>query len=116
MQNGCQLWRKCVITYYQANRVGRAAKLLTIVIFLSKKSCKGDAGMPNDLPTYTTWKLRTVAIIRSCFYLDFMNKRLRVDDYLGNVHAIYVRIAEIAKSYALTKVFIKSREDDWQFF
>ena len=39
-----------------------------------------------------------------------------MDDYQGNLDAIYVRIDEIAKAHALTKVFIKSREDDWQTF
>jgi putative beta-lysine N-acetyltransferase len=50
------------------------------------------------------------------FCLDNMNKRLRVDDYQGNVDQVLVRATELAKAHALTKVFIKSREEDWQFF
>ncbi|KRF04881.1 beta-lysine acetyltransferase [Paenibacillus sp. Soil766] len=50
------------------------------------------------------------------FCLDFTNKRLRVDDYSGKIDVIYTRVVEIAKTHALTKVFIKSREVDWQSF
>ncbi|OAS16563.1 putative beta-lysine N-acetyltransferase [Paenibacillus oryzisoli] len=50
------------------------------------------------------------------FCLDFMNKRLRVDDYSGDIDVIYMRAVEIAKTHALTKVFIKSHEVDWQTF
>lgn len=50
------------------------------------------------------------------FCLDDRNKRLRVDDYQGNKDQVLVRTAELAKVHALTKVFIKSREEDWQFF
>jgi putative beta-lysine N-acetyltransferase len=71
--------------------------------------------MPNDLPT-SHMEVEAGSDYTVSFYLDFMNKRLRVDDYQGNVHAIYERIADVAKSYALTKVFIKSREQDWQIF
>jgi putative beta-lysine N-acetyltransferase len=50
------------------------------------------------------------------FCLDFFNKRLRVDDYRGNVHSLLKRITDIAKTNGVTKVFIKSREEDWQTF
>jgi putative beta-lysine N-acetyltransferase len=50
--------------------------------------------------------------------LDFANKRLRVDDYdcQGNTGSLRMRITELAERHALTKVFVKSREEDWQSF
>jgi putative beta-lysine N-acetyltransferase len=71
--------------------------------------------MPSDLPTYTN-QVENGTDYMIMFCLDFTNKRLRVDDYSGNVDAIYRRVVETAKSHALTKVFIKSREADWQTF
>jgi putative beta-lysine N-acetyltransferase len=76
---------------------------------------KGECGMPSNLPTYTN-QVENGDDYMVSFCLDFFNKRLRVDDYLGNVDAICKRITEIAKENNLTKVFIKSREDDWQTF
>lgn len=52
--------------------------------------------------------------VRYC--LDFFNKRLRVDDYRGNADSLLQRVCELANENALTKVFIKSREQDWQTF
>ncbi|WP_261300678.1 putative beta-lysine N-acetyltransferase [Paenibacillus andongensis] len=71
--------------------------------------------MPSHLPTYTN-QVENGEEYKVSYCLDFLNKRLRVDDYLGNVDAICKRIVDIAKANALTKVFIKSREDDWQTF
>ncbi|SDO47692.1 putative beta-lysine N-acetyltransferase [Paenibacillus sp. yr247] len=71
--------------------------------------------MPSDLPTYSN-QVENGNDYTISFCLDFFNKRLRVDDYQGNADVIYERVADIAKSNALTKVFIKSREDDWQTF
>lgn len=71
--------------------------------------------MPNDLPAYSN-EVENGSDYTVSFCLDFMNKRLRVDDYQGNVEAVYERITERAKTHALTKVFIKSREQDWQTF
>ncbi|MGO4498401.1 putative beta-lysine N-acetyltransferase [Paenibacillus sp. 2RAB27] len=71
--------------------------------------------MPSDLPTYTN-QVENGTDYTIMFCLDFTNKRLRVDDYSGNVDVIYRRVVEMAKSHALTKVFIKSREVDWQSF
>ena len=48
--------------------------------------------------------------------LDFFNKRIRVDDYRGNIDAIYGRMCELASQHALTKAFVKSREEDWPVF
>jgi putative beta-lysine N-acetyltransferase len=71
--------------------------------------------MPSDLPIYTK-QVENGTDYTIMFCLDFTNKRLRVDDYSGNVDAIYRRVVEMAKSHVLTKVFIKSREVDWQTF
>jgi putative beta-lysine N-acetyltransferase len=71
--------------------------------------------MPSDLPTYLN-QVENGTDYTIMFCLDFANKRLRVDDYSGNVDAIFRRVVETAKSHALTKVFIKSREADWQTF
>ncbi|NOV02932.1 putative beta-lysine N-acetyltransferase [Paenibacillus planticolens] len=71
--------------------------------------------MPNDLPAYSN-EIEHGDDYTVSFCLDFMNKRLRVDDYHGNVNAICARIAGLAQKHALTKVFIKSREEDWQTF
>ena len=71
--------------------------------------------MPNNQPAYTN-QVEKGDDYTVNFCLDFYNKRLRVDDYLGNVDAVCKRIGQIAKANALTKVFIKSREDDWQTF
>lgn len=71
--------------------------------------------MPSDLPTYTN-QVENGTAYMIMFCLDFTNKRLRVDDYSGEIGVIYRRVVEIAKTHALTKVFIKSREVDWQTF
>ncbi|MDD9271675.1 putative beta-lysine N-acetyltransferase [Paenibacillus sp. GCM10023248] len=71
--------------------------------------------MPSDRPAYTN-EVETGSDYTVSFCLDYRNKRLRVDDYQGNPEAIYRRVAEAAQSHALTKVFIKSREQDWQYF
>ncbi|KRE59852.1 putative beta-lysine N-acetyltransferase [Paenibacillus sp. Soil750] len=71
--------------------------------------------MPSDLPTYTN-EIENGTNYTIMFCLDFTNKRLRVDDYSGKIDVIYKRVVEIAKAHALTKVFIKSREVDWQTF
>jgi putative beta-lysine N-acetyltransferase len=48
--------------------------------------------------------------------LDYFNKRLRVDDYQGNVDSICRRVAEIAANHSFTKIFVKSREEHWFLF
>ncbi|WP_308639469.1 putative beta-lysine N-acetyltransferase [Paenibacillus silvisoli] len=47
---------------------------------------------------------------------DPFNKRLRVDDYLGNVHAICLRLAKLLENDPFTKLFVKAREEDWRTF
>lgn len=48
--------------------------------------------------------------------LDPFNARLRVDDYRGDVRAMHSRILELVEQHSFTKVFIKSRQEDWQTF
>ncbi|MCZ8515022.1 putative beta-lysine N-acetyltransferase [Paenibacillus filicis] len=71
--------------------------------------------MPGDLPYYTN-QVENNSDHKITYCLDFFNKRLRVDDYWGNVDSVCKRTAEIARAESLTKVFIKSREEDWQTF
>ncbi|WP_199616303.1 putative beta-lysine N-acetyltransferase [Paenibacillus alkalitolerans] len=71
--------------------------------------------MPKDDPYY----IHRVESGNDCtvqYCLDFFNKRLRVDDYRGDARSVLKRASEIAIDNALTKVFIKSREQDWQSF
>lgn len=49
-------------------------------------------------------------------FLDTFNKRLRIDDYTGNVESICRRASEVAREHAFTKIFIKSRKEDWMAF
>jgi beta-lysine N6-acetyltransferase len=49
-------------------------------------------------------------------YLDPFSKRLRVDDYRGNVQSITARLHELAGTHGFTKVFVKSRQEHWQAF
>lgn len=46
--------------------------------------------------------------------LDPFNARLRIDDYRGNVQTMHKRVLELAMENGFTKVFIKSRPEDWQ--
>lgn len=49
-------------------------------------------------------------------YLDFVNKRIRIDDYRGNINSIIIRMKALAKQYSFTKELIKAREEDWRTF
>lgn len=49
-------------------------------------------------------------------YLDFANKRLRLDDYRGNLDSILARLMELAKENNFTKIIVKSRIEHWQVF
>jgi putative beta-lysine N-acetyltransferase len=71
--------------------------------------------MPGDLRYYTN-QVEHNSDYHISYCLDFFNLRLRVDDYEGNIDSICRRIAQVAQTHALTKIFIKSREDDWQTF
>jgi beta-lysine N6-acetyltransferase len=62
----------------------------------------------NQVETANDWTLHVC--------LDYFNKRLRVDDYRGHVDSIRTRIREIAEQHAFTKIFVKSREEDWFSF
>lgn len=71
--------------------------------------------MPEDR-TYYTNQVESGTDYSAQLCVDFFNKRLRVDDYRGNVDSLCVRICELAGEHALTKVFIKARENDWQCY
>ncbi|SEO95813.1 putative beta-lysine N-acetyltransferase [Paenibacillus sp. OV219] len=49
-------------------------------------------------------------------FLDYFNKRLRIDDYTGEADLVCRRAAEVAQEQAFTKIFIKARSDDWMAF
>jgi beta-lysine N6-acetyltransferase len=49
-------------------------------------------------------------------YLDFVNERIRVDDYRGNINSLIKRMKTLAKQYSFTKEIIKARMEDWRLF
>lgn len=49
-------------------------------------------------------------------FLDFFNKRLRIDEYTCDVESVCRRAAEVAEEHGFTKIFIKAREEDWMAF
>ncbi|KIL35506.1 beta-lysine acetyltransferase [Cohnella kolymensis] len=69
--------------------------------------------MPEENAYYTN-RIEKEDDFEAYLCVDYFNKRLRVDDYRGDLHSLCLRISEIAKENALTKIFIKSRENDWQ--
>ncbi|GIN93797.1 putative beta-lysine N-acetyltransferase [Siminovitchia terrae] len=46
--------------------------------------------------------------------IDPPNKRLRVDEYVGNVNSMIDRLNELAKKYAITKVIMKAKSNDME--
>ncbi|RXI96687.1 putative beta-lysine N-acetyltransferase [Anaerobacillus alkaliphilus] len=46
--------------------------------------------------------------------IDFINERIRVDDYRGNINSIMARMKALAEQYSFTKVIIKARGEDWR--
>ncbi|UUZ92697.1 putative beta-lysine N-acetyltransferase [Paenibacillus sp. P25] len=69
--------------------------------------------MPKEQPYYTLL-VENGEDFKVYYCLDRFNKRLRVDDYEGDAGSVCARMLEIAKANALTKLFIKTREEDWQ--
>lgn len=49
-------------------------------------------------------------------YLDFVNYRIRIDDYRGNHRAIILKVKELAIEHSFTKQIIKARGEDWRVF
>ncbi|MFN7249815.1 MAG: putative beta-lysine N-acetyltransferase [Anaerobacillus sp.] len=49
-------------------------------------------------------------------YLDFVNERIRIDDYRGNINSVITRMKALAAQYSFTKEIIKSRVEDWPKF
>jgi len=47
--------------------------------------------------------------------LDFYNKRLRVDDYQGNLAAMLTTIDMLIREHAFSKVFVKTKPADWPY-
>lgn len=48
--------------------------------------------------------------------LDFFNKRLKIEDYRGNVHSIHKQIVRLLADHPFTKVILYSRQEDWKRF
>ncbi|TJY41077.1 putative beta-lysine N-acetyltransferase [Cohnella pontilimi] len=69
-----------------------------------------------DVKAYFENVVETESAFTLHICLDYFNRRLRVDDYRGDVDAICKRAADIASSHAFTKIFVKSREEDWPDF
>lgn len=70
--------------------------------------------MPKNLYYINQVETENGCTIHYC--LDAFNKRLRVDDYEGNTDSLFERACGIAEQHALTKLFIKSRQEDWETF
>lgn len=49
-------------------------------------------------------------------YVDYVNQRIRVDDYRGHLMGIMDRIFEMAQENQFTKIFVKARKEHWQTF
>jgi putative beta-lysine N-acetyltransferase len=69
-----------------------------------------------EIPAYYENEIENGSDYRLHLCLDYFNKRLRVDDYQGNVDSICRRATEIATDRSFTKIFVKSREEDWFWF
>ncbi|HHW39245.1 MAG TPA: putative beta-lysine N-acetyltransferase [Bacillales bacterium] len=48
------------------------------------------------------------------FYIDYFNKRLRVDDYRGNVNMIVQKLNKAMDDYKFTKLIYFSRVEHWR--
>lgn len=64
-------------------------------------------------PTYETKILKTPHYTIH-LYIDYFNKRLRVDDYRGNVNLIVQELNKAMDSYNFTKLIYFSRFEHWQ--
>lgn len=49
-------------------------------------------------------------------YVDYVNERVRVDDYRGNSNCIIKQIHDMAKEKGFTKIIVKARHEHWQTF
>lgn len=47
-------------------------------------------------------------------YVDYVNERIRVDDYRGHLTDMMERIYKLAKEKKFTKIFVKARMEHWQ--
>lgn len=48
--------------------------------------------------------------------IDPANKRLRVDEYIGNIVSVIGRLNELAKKHGMTKVIVKAKSNDVELF
>lgn len=64
-------------------------------------------------PTYET-KLLTATDYTMQLYLDYFNKRLRVDDYRGNVNSIIVELKQLMERLQFTKLIFFTKSEHWQ--
>lgn len=64
-------------------------------------------------PTYETKILKTPDYAIH-LYIDYFNKRLRVDDYRGNVNMIVVELNKLMDTYQFTKLIYFSRFEHWR--
>ncbi len=64
------------------------------------------------IPTYETKILKTPDYTIH-FYIDYFNKRLRVDDYRGNVKGIVQELNKVMDNYKFTKLIYFSRVEHW---
>lgn len=65
------------------------------------------------IPTYETKILKTPDYTIH-FYIDYFNKRLRVDDYRGNVKGIVQELNKMMDNYKFTKLIYFSRVEHWR--
>lgn len=65
--------------------------------------------MMNHLPT-TIFENHSTFYMEVC--IDSFNKRIRVDDYRGNIKKILVRAEELVKQHQVEKLIIKARMED----
>lgn len=64
-------------------------------------------------PTYETKIVKTPQYTIQ-IYLDYFNKRLRVDDYRGNINKIVEELNQVMDHYKFTKLIFYTRLEHWQ--
>lgn len=64
-------------------------------------------------PTYET-KIVKASDYTIQLYVDYFNKRLRVDDYRGNINKIVQELQQFMDRYAFTKLIYFTKPEHWQ--
>ncbi len=67
-----------------------------------------------NVPYISKWETGTDYAIDVC--LDFVNERIRIDDYRGNLNSLFTKMEELAKQHLFTKLIVKARGEDWRYF